>query len=139
MPQYIMCVRYCHTLGRGPECLMATRDDLMTVSQYKIEADTVPARHVSGVLILSAPRHWSLLQMRHYARTVSGHPSHIAHAQLSRAHRPPSAATSTRCPAESGISASSRSLVGRAARVCRGQCLSTPKLRKIDRPYGSAQ
>eukprot|EP00966_Prymnesium_polylepis_P203595 4716862-Prymnesium_polylepis.1 len=45
--------------------------------------------------------------------------SHVAHGQIFRAPRPPSAAVSTRLPAESGIS-SSRSLARRASRGCRG-------------------
>ena len=42
--------------------------------------------------------------LRHCARIALKCPSHIAHTQLFHAHRPPSAAESTRCPAESGIS-----------------------------------
>jgi hypothetical protein len=63
--------------------------------------------------------------LRHCARTAFGHPSHIAHTQLSRAHRPPSVAASTRCPARGGeqhhsFFAISGRAVGRAARACRG-------------------
>ena len=41
MPQQFICLRYDYSLERGPGCFMGTRGDLRTVSQYKIEADTV--------------------------------------------------------------------------------------------------
>ena len=41
MSQRFMCLGYYYSSESGPGSFMATRDELRTVSQYKIEAATV--------------------------------------------------------------------------------------------------
>ena len=73
-----------------------------------------PVQRATPVTTLGDP-------LRHCARTALGYPSRIAHMQLSCAHRTPSAAVSTRCPAESSISFFAIS--------CRASCTSLPRSR----------
>ena len=55
MSQRFMCLGYYYSSESGPGSFMATRDELRTVSQYKIEAATVPGFALSEMTRVTDP------------------------------------------------------------------------------------
>ena len=54
MSQRFMCLGYYYSSESGPGSFMATRDELRTVSQYKIEAATVSPSTAKRLILVEA-------------------------------------------------------------------------------------